>query len=226
MSSGESGENRGNRRTTPAARRLRWSSTAVRISLTVLALVLSTALVLLSPLALRAFGPDDPGSERDWQRVGNIAQAYGAVSALIAGLALAGVGASLVLQARESKANREQGMRTAHTELMRMAMADPDLMTCWGRLDGDATVTARRQHLYLNLVMSHWEMMFELGTLSEEHLRQGADSVFGTEPGRAFWTAARHARREAAETRRARRFHAVVDGRYEASARARARREQ
>lgn len=202
-------------------RRIRWSSPTVRISLTVLALISATALVLLSPLALRAFGPSGPGSDRDWQRVGNIAQAYGAASALIAGLALAGVGASLFLQARESKANREQGIRTAHTELIRMAMTDPDLMACWGRLDGDASVTARRQHLYLNLVLSHWEMMFELGTLPEEHLRQGADSVFNTEPGRAFWAASGEARRLASGTRRGRGFHAVVEGRYRAAVRER-----
>lgn len=101
-------------------RRRALSTPAVRIALSVLAIAVSAALVLLSPFALRAYGPD--GSDSDWQRVGNVAQAYGAVSALIAGLALAGVGASLVFQARESKANREQGMRTAHTELMRMAI--------------------------------------------------------------------------------------------------------
>lgn len=81
-------------------------------------------------------------------------------------------------------------------------MPDPDLMACWGRLDGDASVTARRQHLYLNLVLSHLETMFELGTLPEEHLRQGADSAFGTEPGRAFWAASGEARRLASGTRR------------------------
>lgn len=58
---------------------------------------------------LRAFGPSGAGSDRDWQRVGNITQAYGVAYALIAGLALAGVGASLFLRARKSKANREQG---------------------------------------------------------------------------------------------------------------------
>ncbi|WP_051744942.1 DUF6082 family protein [Streptomyces yerevanensis] len=196
-------------------RRRALSTPAVRIALSVLAIAASAALVLLSPFALRAYGPD--GSDSDWQRVGNVAQAYGAVSALIAGLALAGVGASLVFQARESKANREQGMRTAHTELMRMAMTDPSLMACWGRLDGNASEESRRQHLYLNLVVSHWEMMFELGALSEGHLRQGADSIFSTVPARRFWAASRMARRDAASTRRARRFHQLVDERYVAA---------
>ncbi|MFE9763214.1 DUF6082 family protein [Streptomyces sp. NPDC005808] len=200
-----------------ARRRFSRPSPPVRIALSVLALVASTALVLLSPLALRAFGPSDTGSDRDWQRVGNIAQAYGAVSALIAGLALAGIGASLVFQARESKANREQGMRTAHTELIRMAMTDPSLMACWGRLDANTSEVARRQHLYLNLVLSHWEMMYELGALTEGQLRQAADSIFRATPGRTFWAASRGPRGDAAETRRARRFHQLVDESYERS---------
>jgi hypothetical protein len=39
-------------------------------------------------------------------------------------LALAGVAASLVLQAGESKANREQASRVIHTDLLKMAMDD------------------------------------------------------------------------------------------------------
>ncbi|MFC9848805.1 DUF6082 family protein [Streptomyces sp. NPDC060223] len=201
-----------------AWRRFGRPSPPVRISLSVLALAVSAALVLLSPLALRAFGPSDSGSDRDWQRVGNVAQAYGAVSALIAGLALAGIGASLVFQARESKANREQGMRTAHTELIRMAMTDPSLMACWGRLDANTSEVARRQHLYLNLVLSHWEMMYELGALTDSQLRQAAESIFRAAPGRAFWAASRDARSDAAGTRRARRCHQLLDESYERAA--------
>ncbi|GAA2639841.1 DUF6082 family protein [Streptomyces vastus] len=101
--------------------------------------------------ALRAYGPD--GSDSDWQRVGNVAPDVRGRLGVDRRLALAGVGASLVFQARESKANHEQGMRTAHTELMRMAMTDPSLMACWGRLDANNSEKARRQHLYLNLVV-------------------------------------------------------------------------
>lgn len=215
MTGDSSGTGRGGHTT---RRRFHWSSPPVRIALSVVAIIVSTALVLLSPLALRAFGPSDSGSDRGWERVGNIAQAYGAVSALIAGLALAGIGASLVFQARESKANREQGMRTAHTELIRMAMTDPSLMACWGRLDANTSEVARRQHLYLNLVLSHWEMMYELGALTEGQLRQAADSIFRAAPGRTFWAASRDARGDAAESRRARRFHQLVDESFERSA--------
>ncbi|WP_354671304.1 DUF6082 family protein [Streptomyces sp. S.PB5] len=62
--------------------------------------------------------------------------------------------------------------------------------------DGNTTVTSTRQHLYLKQVLSPREMMFELGTLPDAHLRQGAGSIFSMDPGRAFRTASRGVRRE------------------------------
>ncbi|MCX5560416.1 DUF6082 family protein [Streptomyces sp. NBC_00038] len=95
---------------------------------------------------------------------------------------------ALVFQARESKASREQG-----------------------RLDANTSKEARRRHLCLNLVPSRWEMMYELGALTDGRLWQAADSIFRAAPGCAFWAASRDTRSDAAGTRRARRFHQLVD---------------
>lgn len=53
-----------------------------------LLVIVSMGLVVLSPLALRAL---DNGDEVDWNRLSNIGETYGAVSAIVAAVALLGV---------------------------------------------------------------------------------------------------------------------------------------
>jgi hypothetical protein len=61
--------------------------------------------------------------------------------------ALAGVAASLVLQARESKANPEQASRLIHTDPLKMAMDDRAWLECWGLYSSAADPVAQRQAL-------------------------------------------------------------------------------
>lgn len=94
-----------------------------------LLVIVSMGLVALSPLALRAL---DSGDQVDWNRLSNIGETYGAVSAVVAAVALLGVLVSLVIQSRETKAARANARRAHHVELMRMAMDDRRYMECWG----------------------------------------------------------------------------------------------
>jgi hypothetical protein len=110
------------RLTTAATRR---ASTLV-ITLTSVAVL---ALVILSPFALALLANEDGV---DWNSLSTVGQTYGAVSAVIAVLALGGVAASLVVQNREAKANREQALRVLHTDLLRMAMDNPEYMGLLG----------------------------------------------------------------------------------------------
>src|SRR5450755_2004474 len=77
------------------------------------------ALVAVSPLALRMIG-SLPGM--DWARLSNIGQTYGAASALLTGLALIGVAASIVFQVRAIQAGRVQSSREHHAHLVEMAL--------------------------------------------------------------------------------------------------------
>lgn len=81
-------------------------SRTVTLAMSVVAIVGAMGLVVASPLALPALD----GSGEDWEKIGDIAQAYGAVSALLSGLAVVGVAASLSLQAAR---RRPPGSRTA-----------------------------------------------------------------------------------------------------------------
>jgi hypothetical protein len=178
----------------------------VAISLVSVAIIL----VALSPLALDLFG----GSAHSWARRGDIGQTYGAAAALLSVFALAGVAASLVLQARESKANREHASRLVHTDLLKMAMDDPAYLECWGPYSSATDPVALRQAMYVNLILSYWEARYELGQLSDVHLRAGAAHMFQAEPGRRFWADARGLRTETSESRRARHFHRILDEEY------------
>jgi hypothetical protein len=177
--------------------------------LTVLLVLLSVALVVLSPFALDALGEGE-----EWARRSEIGQTYGAAAALLSVLALAAIGVSLVLQAREAKIAREQASRATHTELLFMAMENPIYRECWGPFTTAQDEREFKQQLYTNLIVSYWQSRYELGTFTEAHLRHGAGTLFMGAPGRRFWEQAREPRLRTSQTRKAKRFHTILDEEY------------
>ncbi|WP_344907461.1 DUF6082 family protein [Actinomadura meridiana] len=167
-------------------------------------------LIGVSPWALRAFD----GSTERWERLSFIGQTYGAASALVAAVALVGIVATLILQARETKISREEARRIAIAELLKMAMDDPDLDEAWGPVPAGESRKARRQLMYINMIISEWQMSFETKALPETRLRAISREMFSAHPGRAFWREARQVRMSTSETRRARRFHQILDEEY------------
>jgi len=61
----------------------------------------------------------------DWSTIGDIGQAYGAASAFLSTFAFLGIAGSMLLQARESAANRAQLVRNQQFSLLRDAQDDP-----------------------------------------------------------------------------------------------------
>src|SRR5690349_1967572 len=84
--------------------------------------IVLVALVTLSPLAFRGL-LSFPGI--NWATLSNVGQTYGAVSALLAALALSGVVVSIFFQVRESRYNRIQVARARQFDLARLAMDNP-----------------------------------------------------------------------------------------------------
>jgi len=186
------------------------SAARVTFLLIILLLVLvSIGLVVASPWALRALD----GSQLDWNRLSNIGQTYGAVSAIIAAVALLGVVSSLIIQSREAKADRVNAQRAHHTELMRMAMDDPKYMECWGPYLTESFVT-ERQDVYINLIVAQWYTAHEIGELNDVLLRATAAPVFASVPGRRYWEASGAFWRDNYSGRRARRFYRILDEAY------------
>lgn len=134
-------------------------------TLLLLVIILTSSLVAASPFALGLL----KGQSRDWEQLSWIGQTYGAASALLAVLALIGVAVSLYMQTREAKASREQSLRAIHTELLQMAMDDDVYRRCWGPFFASGDPTSQREHMYVNLIISNWQMQYELRVFSEPH---------------------------------------------------------
>jgi Family of unknown function (DUF6082) len=183
---------------TVGRRRLTWSLVPLVIAGVV-------AAVIASPLALRGVR----GATAEWSRLSLIGQTYGAASALLSAFALVGVAASIMLQARESRANRAQLRRTFNLALMGRAMDDPVYAAVWS-FTGMGDDAAQRQHMYVNQIVSFWEMLYELKAISEPELRIVAAGVLSSAPGHRYWQRASEPRLTVADTRRGRRFHAIL----------------
>lgn len=183
------------------------------VTLLLVAIAISGALsvILLSPLALERLPVN---SSADWSELSDMGQTYGAASAILAALALGGVAISLVMQRREAKAAREQALRGLHTDLLRMALDSEEYLACWGPIGDSSDLAWYRQHIYLNLIVSHWQMMWEIGAISEDHLRITSRGIFGGALGRRFWREARQMRSDAIQSRRERQFHSIIDSEY------------
>lgn len=184
---------------------------SVTLALIVVGVVGALGAVFLSPFALRWIATDQL---IDWSQLSDVGQTYGAASAILAALALGGVAVSLFLQRKESKAAREQALRGLHTDLLKMALDDHEFMACWGIIGESGDMSWHRQHIYLNLIVSHWQMMWEMNVLTEQHLRILARGIFGGPLGLRYWSEARDVRLVAEKGRRAREFHAVVNDEY------------
>jgi hypothetical protein len=69
--------------------------------------------------------------------------------------------------------------------------------------------------MYVNLIISNWQMQYELRVFSEAPLRSAAHILFSGEAGERFWPEVRDLRVSTASTRRERRFHEILDEEYQ-----------
>lgn len=172
--------------------------------------LLVIGLIGASPWALRAFS----GPTSRWERWSFIGQTYGAASALLSVLALIGIVTTLIFQAHDTRIAREEARRVAIAELLKMAMDDPALDEAWGPIPEGASRKARRQLMYINMIVSEWRMSYETKALPEVRLRAISREMFSGRPGRAYWLEAREARLNTSTNKRARRFHEILDEEY------------
>lgn len=177
-----------------------WSATA---------LLAVAAFVVATPYVFVVVGRIHP---RDWAQFSNEGQAYGGVAAVIGMLAIVGVVASLILQVRESTASQVQMERTFHADLLNRAFDDPELVECWGIPYGDTTEL--KQVGYVNMIVSHWFAMFEIGRKKEADLYRLAADIFSGMPARDYWLGARSTWLEP-PTHKNHRFVAIMDEEYD-----------
>ena len=122
------------------------------ITLASTAAIVFLALVILSPLELRALARS---FDLNWSNLSNVGQTYGAVSALLTALALGGVVISLLYQAKDVSTARSQAIRTMHVDLLRMELEHEDYMWASGAPWGMA-IPANYGHLRRHVYVHMW----------------------------------------------------------------------
>ena len=138
------------------------------------------------------------------------------VSTLISSVALLGVAVSLVLQARQLRANQVQTARASQVELMRTALENPTVVAeALGAGDCGALVRG----VVLNWYLGHLSMSYDIKTLAKPHLRQLARDLFAVEGSRTWWETARLSYGDDVTSRRQRDFFALVDAEFQQIAR-------
>ena len=123
-------------------------------------------LIFLSPLALGFIADDGT----DWNQLSLIGQSYGAISAILAALAVLGVVLSLRLQQQQIADNRRMMIREQQRELLIMAINDPELLRAWGKISF-AYSEDPRLSVYTNLVLNYLIMLHETGTAGLNEIR-------------------------------------------------------
>lgn len=172
----------------------------VRVGLAVAAgLVLVFACVLIPMLLLLRL------DEEELARWSDIGQALSAIGIVFSGVAFIGIAAALLMQGRELRNQREEltiareeqqrsselAMRELHTELIKMAIDDPELRSVWPA-PAPGHETTRKDH-YCNLILNLQKVAYETHTIDLPELR-GALRFLMTSPDmRAFWSRTRSA---------------------------------
>ena len=171
----------------------------------------SAGLIAVSPAGLNLFSSV---KGVDWLKLSSIGQTYGAVSALISGIALAGVVISLILQSRELHLVREQAFRGQQFELLRFAIDNPSFVSSWGYVPPEgASVEDVRRVGYTNMIFSFWGSGYATRKLNDYELRQNFEGIFQGEAGRSYWEGSRNVWHKEA-TRRMRRFAWIAEEEY------------
>ncbi|MDY7086229.1 MAG: DUF6082 family protein [Actinomycetota bacterium] len=146
--------------------------------------VLAVAGVALSPVLLRmAFYP---AGGAGYAAVGDLGQAYGAASALVAVAALVAVTASMIFQWRQAGQARLRLLDEATDGLVKLAMANPAYRQCWGARVSPNHV-AEDLFYYCRLLMKLWTDSWEQRKIDEPLARAYLRSFFDSEVPRMFW---------------------------------------
>lgn len=171
-------------------------------------LAVFAALVIVAPaLVLVSVALRDPVP---WQRLGDVGEAFGAVSAVVSAIALLGVVTSLVIQQQQNRVMEEQTVRQRHFELVRLTIEKPEFLYAWGEMpdpDIDPALLG-----FGNLVVSHWLMLWRIRRIGDESLRRHAADYFAGSVGRRHWQ--RSGPHWSAPDRRDEQFVAIMNEEY------------
>jgi hypothetical protein len=155
------------------------------------------------------------GTPDGWELRGNIGDSFGVMNAMVSGLALAALVATLWLQSRELalqrtelamqrealsqsrdelRRNAEASLSTLHQEMIKLSINDPALAAVWPPLDPNGSQEKERQYLYANLIYQHLWLGLRIGDYTEDSVQNSLRYLFRSAIFREYWRAASTAR--------------------------------
>jgi hypothetical protein len=189
-----------------------------RVLLMVVALVLGA---LWAVYGVELFGKVD-FKDVNLSQTGLFGDSFGVFSSLFSGLALVGVLYTVLQQGQELRLQREEmaknvaaQIRQLHFSLLQLAVNDQTntLEKVWSA--DAANASSDKQSMYVNLILSHWEMQFVNQLLSESQLQAMLARYMAYPHFRAFWHANSNYREKMAEAdERASAFHKAAHAAY------------
>jgi hypothetical protein len=171
----------------------------------VVAVASALYLIVVSPVLLAAAA--DQGD--DWAYMADVGTAYGGVSAILSGLALCGVAASLILQRRQAAADRIIANRERHFDLASLALNDPALQAATDPRLADRPHA--REEIYINMMLGFWRATWLIGEMDDHGLRVLVGTMFEGPIAREWWSHVRHQWNTYGSSRRTRRFRVLID---------------
>ncbi|WP_432175493.1 DUF6082 family protein [Streptomyces sp. Tue6028] len=175
--------------------------------------MITTLLIVITPFLLQAAAP----SNRDWQRLSNISQTYGALSVLFSAAALLGIAASLVYQSQQTEIANQQAQRASHQHMIEMALNDPELLIGSEPPAIEVTEQVFRAMMFSNLLISNWLASYRLRRMNDDELRVMLVGHFKGEVPRKHWEGSSRQWQQMATASKERariRFVSIVDETY------------
>ncbi|MFG1994757.1 DUF6082 family protein [Actinoplanes sp. NPDC048988] len=154
-------------------------------------------------------------NDRDWRLLSDAGQAYGGISAIVAGLGLCGIAASVALQVRQTRLAQAISARERHFELVKLGLENPAL----SYQVGDETIETYKKKVLINLWVSHWLLVWDIGEADERFLHAALDDLFKESAAREWWRQ-RGESFSMLDTRRHRQFMTIVSRCHTAAERA------
>jgi hypothetical protein len=161
--------------------------------------LVASGLIVPTLLLLRV---DDRTLNR-WSQIG---QAVSPVGVFFSGIAFIGITLTLFFQRRELQTQREElavamdeqrrvsevALRQLHTDLIKMAIADPELREVWPPIAPGVAET-KKDH-YCNLILNLQKVAYETHTIELAELRAALAHLITSRDMYRFWEKARAAR--------------------------------
>ncbi|WP_405725047.1 DUF6082 family protein [Streptomyces sp. NBC_01537] len=113
--------------------------------------------------------------------------------------------------AGELHRSAEAELRSLHMQLLKLAIADPDLAEVWPESSPGLSAKRNRQYLYANLIYCHVMLVHRLSKTTDLQIVAHMRNIVGSPLFRAYWEAGRSAREELEPGTQEHHFAALVE---------------